>query len=270
VNRVFVVSDGTGETAERVLKAALAQFEGAAVKVERRPEVRTEEQVRQVVHEVAQAGGFIVHTLVSDESRDEMVREGRLQNVETIDLMGPLLARLSQQLAVSPSEKPGLFRQLNEEYFRRVETMEFAFHHDDGQRAHELSHAEIVLAGVSRTFKTPLSIYLAFRGWLVANVPIVPQIDLPPELFALPPGRVIGLTVDPVRLAELRRVRAQRLGGATGDYADPTSVRHEVAYALRLFREQRWPVVEVTGKPIEESASEILALVRRQGDTSTR
>jgi regulator of PEP synthase PpsR (kinase-PPPase family) len=270
VNRVFVVSDGTGETAERVLKAALAQFEGAAVKIERRSEIRAEEQVRQIVQEAAQASGFIIHTLVSDELRDAMVREGRLQNVETIDLMGPLLARLSQQFAVSPSEKPGLFRQLNEEYFRRIETMEFAFHHDDGQRAHELSKAEIVLVGVSRTFKTPLSIYLAFRGWFVANVPVVPRIDLPPELFALPPGRVIGLTIDPVRLAELRRVREQRLGGATGDYADLASVRHEVAYALHLFRERQWPVVEVTNKPIEESASEILALVRQQGDTAIR
>jgi regulator of PEP synthase PpsR (kinase-PPPase family) len=263
VNHVFVVSDGTGETAERVLKAALAQFEGAAVKVERRPEVRTEEQVRQTVQEAARSAGLIVHTLVSDELRDAMAREGRLQNVETIDLMGPLLARLSRQFAVSPAEKPGLFRQLNEEYFRRVETMEFAFHHDDGQRAHELSKAEIVLVGVSRTFKTPLSIYLAFRGWFVANVPIVPGIDPPPELFDLPPGRVIGLTIDPVRLTELRRVREQRLGGATGDYADLASVRREVAYALRLFHEQHWPVVGVTDKPIEESAAEILAIVRK-------
>jgi regulator of PEP synthase PpsR (kinase-PPPase family) len=262
VNQVFVASDGTGETAERVLKAALTQFEGA-VKIERRSEVRTVEKVRQVVHEAAQAGGFIVHTLVSDELRDEMVREGRLQNVETIDLMGPLLARLSRQFAVSPSEKPGLFRQLNEEYFRRIETMEFAFHHDDGGRAHELPQAEIVLVGVSRTFKTPLSIYLAFRGWFVANVPVVPGIDLPPELFDLPADRVIGLTIDPVRLAELRRVREQRLGGATGDYADLESVRREVAYALRLFHEQHWLVVEVTDKPIEESVSEILALVRK-------
>lgn len=270
MNHVFVASDGTGETAERVLKAALMQFEEAVVEIERRPEVRTEEQVRQIVQEASQAGGFIVHTLVSDELRDAMVREGRLQDVETIDLIGPLLARLSQQFAISPSEKPGLFRQLNEEYFRRVETMEFAFHHDDGQRAHELSKAEIVLVGVSRTFKTPLSIYLAFRGWFVANVPVVPGIDLPTDVFNLPPGRVIGLTIDPARLAELRRVREQRLGGTTGDYADPKSVRREVAYAIRLFHERQWPVVEVTNKPIEESASEILTLVRQQAGASTR
>jgi regulator of PEP synthase PpsR (kinase-PPPase family) len=246
------------------------QFEGAAIEIERCPEIRTEEQIRQTVQEAAQADGFIIHTLVSDELRGVMVREGRLQNVETIDLMGPLLARLSHQFAVSPSEKPGLFRQLNEEYFRRIETMEFAFHHDDGRRAHELSKAEIVLVGVSRTFKTPLSIYLAFRGWFVANVPIVTGINPPPDLFSLPPGRVIGLTIDPARLAELRRVREQRLGGATGDYAKLETVRREVAHALNLFRAQRWPVVEVTDKPIEESASELLALMRQQGAISTR
>jgi regulator of PEP synthase PpsR (kinase-PPPase family) len=268
VNHVFVVSDGTGETAERVLKAALTQFEGADVEIERRAGVRTGEQVLCIVQEAAQVKGFIIHTLVSDELRDVMVRQGRLQNVETIDLMGSLLARLTRQFAISPSEKPGLFRQLNEEYFRRIETMEFAFHHDDGRRAHELSKAEIVLAGVSRTFKTPLSIYLAFRGWFVANVPVMLGIDPPAELFTLAPGRVIGLTIDPSRLAELRRVREQRLGGATGDYAKLEAVRREVAYASDLFHAQRWPVVEVTDKPIEESASEILALVR-QSDTST-
>ena len=152
MNHVFVASDGTGETTERVLKAALTQFEGAGVEVERRPGIRTGEQVQQIVQEAAQADGFIIHTLVSDELRDAMVREGRLQNIETIDLMGPLLARLSQQFTVSPSEKPGLFRQLNEECFRRIETMEFAFHHDDGQRAHELSQAEIALHYLEEAF----------------------------------------------------------------------------------------------------------------------
>jgi regulator of PEP synthase PpsR (kinase-PPPase family) len=260
--RVFVVSDGTGVTAEQVLSAALMQFEGAEVEVGRRPGVRSGEQVRRVVQEAAQVGAFVVHTLVSDKLREEIVRAGRLHNVETIDLMGPLLARLSQQLAVSPAEKPGLFRQLNEEYFRRIETVEFALRHDDGLRVRELPQAEIVLVGVSRTFKTPLSIYLAFKGWLVANVPILPKVRLPAVLFDLPPGRVFGLTVDAERLAALRRVRQEHLGGATGEYADPDSVRREVEYALSIFRSQRgWPVIDVTDKPIEEIASEILALV---------
>ncbi|HDQ72469.1 MAG TPA: kinase/pyrophosphorylase [Chloroflexi bacterium] len=259
--RVFVVSDGTGATAEQVLNAALTQFAGAPVEIERRSGVRTEGQIRQIVEEVAAVGGFIVHTLVSDDLRAVMLREGRTHNVETIDLMGPLLARLSQQLSVSPAEKPGLFRQLNEEYFRRMETIEFAYHHDDGRRAHELDQAEIVLVGVSRTFKTPLSIYLAFKGWFVANVPLVLELKPPDALFKLPQGRVCGLSIDPDRLADLRQTRERHLGGATGYYADPTYVRREVEYALNIFRSQHgWPVVDVTDKPIEETAAEILAL----------
>ena len=262
--RVFAVSDGSGRTAERALIAALTQFTGAEVEIERRAKVRTEEQVCQVVQEVAQIGGFIVHTLVSDGLREVMLREGRMCNVETIDLMGPLLARISQQLAISPAEKPGLFSQLNEEYFRRIETMEFAYCHDDGRRVHELPQAEIVLVGVSRTFKTPLSIYLSFKGWFVANVPIILKVKPPPVLFDLPPRRVCGLTIDPVRLAELRRVRHEYLGGAVGDYADLDFVRREVGYALNIFRDHpKWPVVDVTDKPIEEIAAEILALVKR-------
>jgi regulator of PEP synthase PpsR (kinase-PPPase family) len=265
--RVFVVSDGTGATAEQVLKAALTQFKGAPVKIERRSTVRSQEQVRHVVREAAKAGGCIVHTLVLDELRDEMLRGGRFYNVETIDLMGPLLARLSQHLSISPSEKPGLFRQLNKEYFRRIETMEFALHHDDGRRVAELDRAEIVLVGVSRTFKTPLSIYLAFRGWFVANVPIIMGKDPPSTLLELPAGRVFGLTIDPWRLAELRQVRDERWGGALGDYADPDFVQREVAYAEGVFRSHpEWPVIDVTNKPIEEITSELLALMGEVGD----
>ncbi len=264
--RVFVVSDGTGATAEQVLQAALTQFGHADVLVERRPAIRTEAQVQEVVSEAARSHGFIIHTLVSDRLREAIFHAGRTYNVETIDLMGPLLARLSNQLGTSPAEHPGLFRQLNDEYFRRIETMEFALRHDDGQRIHELEKAEIVLVGVSRTFKTPLSVYLAFRGWFTANVPIVPTVRPPVALFNLPPGTVCGLTMDPLHLAELRRARETYLGGAVGDYADPENVRREVEYALSIFRSQRgWPVIDVTNKPIEETAAEILAsLGRRQ------
>ncbi|MDY6875270.1 MAG: pyruvate, water dikinase regulatory protein [Chloroflexota bacterium] len=261
MHHVFIVSDGTGVTAEQVLNAALMQFTGAEVEVKRRSGVRTEEQVHQVVQEAAQASGFIVHTLVSDRLREVMLRTGRQHNIETIDLMGPLLARISQQLAVSPAEKPGLFRQLNEEYFQRIEAMEFAYHHDDGRRVSELPHAEIVLVGVSRTFKTPLSIYLAFKRWFVANVPIMLKTKPPSVLFDLPSNSVFGLTINPVRLAELRRARDEYLGGATGDYSNPDFVRREVEYALSIFRNQpEWSVVDVTDKPIEEIASEILTL----------
>lgn len=260
--RVFVVSDGTGGTAERALNAALTQFQGVKIEIEVRPAVRTEKQVRDAVEKAAQVGGFIVHTMVSNELRRVMLRTGRLHNVETIDLMGPLLSRLSHQLDVSPVEKPGLFQQLNEDYFRRIETMEFAFRHDDGQHIEDVPHAEIVIVGVSRTFKTPLSVYLAFKRWLVANVPIVLDIEPPPILSELPPGHVVGLTSNVDSLAVLRRVRLRYLGGVPTEYADLEYVRREVIYALRIFESHKWPIIDVTGKPIEEIASEIVSLIR--------
>ncbi|MEJ2048408.1 MAG: kinase/pyrophosphorylase [Calditrichota bacterium] len=263
MNYVFVVSDGTGGTAERALNAAMTQFESTQVQIELRPGVRSEDQVKQIVEEAAKVKGIIIHTLVSDEIRHYLIRMSRLHNVENIDIMGPLLSRLSQQFSVTPSQKPGLFRQLNEDYFRRIETMEFALKHDDGQRINELKQAEIVLVGVSRTFKTPLSVYLAFKRWFVANVPIILDMEPPAILSEIPPDRVFGLTMDTRRLATLRRIRDEYLGGQTGEYSSLDYVRREVLYALRVFENPpRWQVINVTGKPIEEIASEIIALAQ--------
>jgi regulator of PEP synthase PpsR (kinase-PPPase family) len=260
-----VVSDGTGGTAERALQAALTQFQNLELNIELRSSVRTQEQVELIVKEAADAGAFIVHTLVSNEIREFMLHQGRIYNIETFDLMGPLLSRLSQQFALTPAEKPGLFRQLNEDYFRRIETMEFALQHDDGQRLNNIHRAEIVLVGVSRTFKTPLSIFLAFKQWYVANVPIVMEVEPPQVLSELEKGKIFALTMDSRRLANLRQARHDYLGGASGQYAELDYVRQEVVYALKYFEKHPdWPVVNVTGKPIEEIAAEIIALTRRE------
>jgi regulator of PEP synthase PpsR (kinase-PPPase family) len=214
-----------------------------------------------VVREAKRANGFIVHTIVTDKLRDLILRHGRENNVDTIDLMGGLLSRLSQEFAVSPAEKPGLFGQINKSYFRRIETMEFAFHHDDGQRVNDLKKAEIVLLGVSRTFKTPLSIYLAFKEWFVGNVPILVGSELPQIIHNLAPSKIFCLDTNARALAELRRTRQSYLGGAAGDYDDIESVRVELMYARRIFsKNSKWAVINVTNKPIEEIASEILAI----------
>lgn len=262
VNTIFVVSDGTGRTAERTLRAALAQFPGAEVEIVVRSNVRTVDRVRRVVAEAAAAQGFIVHTIVTRAVREAMIRTGRESNVETIDLMGPLLARLTETLAASPAEKPGIFARLNKTYFRRIETMEFALRHDDGQRLEEVRKAEIVLVGVSRTFKTPLSIYLAFKGWFVANVPLVMGQEPPEILDKIPVRRVFCLDTNARELGELRRSRDEYLKGAAGpDYADPETVRIELIQARQYFaRHPGWSVINVTNKPIEEIATEILAL----------
>ena len=264
VYQIFVISDGTGGTAEQMLRAALTQFTGTEVKIHRFPEVRTEDQVLEIVEEAVRVQSFIVHTVVSAEMRSIIGDVGRLHGVETIDLMGPLLAQLTYQFSDAPSGKPGLFRKLNKEYFQRIEAMEFAFRHDDGQRAKELHNADLVLLGVSRTFKTPLSIYLAFKGWLVGNVPIISDIPPPPDIFDLPDGKVFCLTTNANHLSVLRSVRHEHLGGATGDYAKVDYIRRELTYANELYRRRPdWPVIDVTKKPIEEIAAQILIRKRK-------
>ncbi len=263
---IYIVSDGTGRTAEQALHAALIQFPEVKVNLIRKPKVRSEQKVAHVIREAKQTGGFIVHTLVTDKLREVMLRGGRKQNVDTIDLMGGLLGQLSEEFSVSPAEKPGLFGQLNKAYFRRIETMEFAFHHDDGQRVNELKKAEIVLLGVSRTFKTPLSIYLAFKGWFVANVPIVIGQEVPPIVHKLLASNVFCLDTNARALTELRRARQNYLGGAVGDYDDIEYVRMELMNARKIYSNQPgWAIVNVTNKPIEEIASEILTLKGKRG-----
>ncbi|MDO9578576.1 MAG: pyruvate, water dikinase regulatory protein [Candidatus Cloacimonadales bacterium] len=260
---VYIVSDGTGKTAELALKSALTQFAGIGVMINRKPGIINEQQIDEVVEEAEKNNGFIVHTLVSDKTRAHMLMQGRLHNVETIDIMGPLLSRLSNLLAVSPSQKPGLFNHLNEAYFRRVETMNFAFKHDDGLRTAEIGKAEIVLVGVSRTFKTPLSIYLAFKGWLVANVPIVFNMPIPDGLHEMDQSKVFYLNTNAKRLSELRNVRSQRFGEQTGEYSTYEYVRGELMYGRRICTNHPgWSNITVTSKSIEEIASEIIALIR--------
>jgi [pyruvate, water dikinase]-phosphate phosphotransferase / [pyruvate, water dikinase] kinase len=263
MEKIFVVSDGTGRTAEQILKAALTQYPNARVEIIMKPEVRTEQQIDDLIAEVVETKGIILHTLVSQVLRENLLRQSRLHDIDAIDLMGPLLSRLSQHLSNSPTEEPGLFYRLNKEYFKRIDSMQFAFNHDDGQRYYEYEKAEIILVGVSRTFKTPLSIYLAFKGWFVGNYPVVLGVDPPEILGRLPQGHVYGLNTNPSDLSTLRSVRQEYLGGNTGEYSTLEYVKKELYYAQGIFNKYQWPVINVTNKPIEEIASEILAIKRR-------
>ena len=225
--------------------------------------VRSPERVREIMEEAEKSQGFVVHTLVSAELRQIVFAEGRHRGIATIDLMGPLLARLTALLATVPRSEPGLFRPFDEAYLSRVEAIRFTVDHDDGRRINELSRADIVLVGVSRTCKTPTSMYLATQGWRVANVPLVLGIEPSPQLFALPRRRVVILIVQPTRLATLRRTRVQRIGAAIPGYADPDHVQKEIAFTYELRRRRPdWPVVDMTAKPVEEAAAEIVNLVK--------
>lgn len=259
--QIVVASDATGHTAEVVVRAALAQFRGAEVQVHLRRNVRTPQDVRETVREAGQLGGLIVHTLVSQDMRSLMLTEARAQHVPTIDLLGPLLLRLEDLLALQPLATPGLFRDVDAEYRRRFDVMDFTVRHDDGQAPEGLLQAELILVGVSRTSKTPLSMFLAWRGLRVANVPIVHQLPLPEELSRIAPQRVVGLTIKPERLLELRRSRLQQMETPPKfPYADVRQIWSELEYARTLCAGAGWPMVDVTDKSIEEVAAEILVL----------
>jgi len=223
------------------------------------------DRARQVVQEAAESQGFIVHTLVDSDVRQAMLEEGHRLGVATVDLMGPLLARLTELLATAPLSEPGLFQPFDEAYLDWIEALKFAVSHDDGRNTHELPQAEIVLVGVSRTFKTPLSIYLANRGWRVANVPLILGMEPPKKLFTLPKNRVVATMMQPERLAALRGMRAHRLGSGSLGYADLDSVRREVAYAYeRIGRRPDWPIIDMTAKSVEEAAAEIIDLLGKR------
>jgi hypothetical protein len=264
IQQVFIISDGTGRTAEQVLNAALMQFENSKVQTAIHAHVNTEDQILEIIKEASVSKGLVLFTVVSKKLREFINAQCRSYDVEAIDLMGPLLAHFSHHFSYLPSEKPGLYYEVNKSYFKRIEAVEYTLRHDDGQRIEELDKAEIVILGVSRTVKTPVSIYLAHKGWMVANIPIVLGIEPPDILFTIPPERVFCLTTFPNHLAELRKVREKHLGGNLGEYARPAYIMKELEYANSIYRRQsRWTKVDITNKPIEEISMEILAGLRK-------
>jgi regulator of PEP synthase PpsR (kinase-PPPase family) len=259
---IYAVSDATGTTAERVVRAAIVQFDDHRIEITRHGGVRDIVQIREIVNKASLTGGFVVHTFVYEELRHVMLTEGRSHNVTTIDLMGPLLARLSESLAMQPRAEPGIFQPFDSAYIERIEAINFTVRHDDGKNIDDLDQADIIIVGVSRTSKTPLSIYLAYRGWKVANIPIILGVDPPDMLFKLPRKRVVGLIIKPERLTLLRQARLAKMGTHALGYADLEHIRKEVAFSYQVFERRRdWPLVDVSSKPIEETASEVVTLV---------
>lgn len=211
---VLIVSGGVGSSGEQLVRTALAQFPSANVPVVLMPHVRTMDEVGEAVDRAEASGSIIVHTLVDPRLRPALSALARVKKVTAIDLMGELLDHLAEDLGQSPMGQPGLYRQLHKAYFERMDAIEFAVAHDDGLRASELPLAEIVLVGVSRSGKTPLSMYLSVLGWKVANVPWIKDIDLPPELLEIDRRRVVALSIEPGQLVAYRQWRQRRLGVA--------------------------------------------------------
>jgi [pyruvate, water dikinase]-phosphate phosphotransferase / [pyruvate, water dikinase] kinase len=258
---IYIVSGGAGASGEHLVRTVLAQFGRADAPISILARVRTEEKVKEAVDRAAQSAGIIVHTMVDAELRQKLKEYAGQAEILAIDLIGPLLTHLQSLLQRAPAGEPGLYRQLNREYFERIEALEFTMRHDDGRRPEDLPKAQIVLVGVSRVGKTPLSIYLSLVGWKVANVPLVRQVDPPPELFQVDQRRIVGLTITPRQLGVYRRWRQHELGIPDGDYVDHAKISEELRNAQRFFYQNNYPVVDVTNKPIETIAEEVIGLV---------
>jgi regulator of PEP synthase PpsR (kinase-PPPase family) len=267
----YLVSGGTGASGEQLTRTVLAQFPEGNIYLVVVPHVRYEEQIDGVVRVAKNEGATLLHTMVDPGLRRYLGDLCNSEGVPAIDLMGDLLDRLEYLLGRPPLGQPGLYRQLHQDYFERVAAMEYTMAHDDGRDPAGWTKAGILLVGISRVGKTPLSLYLSVLGWKVANYPLVPGMELPPELGQVDPRRVFGLTIEPGQLVHLRQERQLRLGVAGySAYTDPEQVYAEVEFGRRLYRGHSFTVIDVTDKPLESTADEVLRLVTARFDTKAR
>jgi regulator of PEP synthase PpsR (kinase-PPPase family) len=262
---ILAVSDGTGSSADHLIRSMLVQFGDPPVPVIKVPGVSTPQDVANAIALATERGGtMVVHTILDASLRSELVRQCTALGMQCIDLVGELLDGLAKRLGPPSTLRPGLYRRLHREYFQRVEAIDFAISHDDGQNLATLADADIVLLGVSRSGKTPLSMYLAMQGWKVANVPLVAGIAPPAQLEQVDPRRVVGLKIASELLVHHRAHRQSALGTFSTQYTDPMRIFHEVETARAYYRRRRVPTVDVTNKPIESSAREVVAIVTRR------
>jgi hypothetical protein len=261
---LHIVSDATGETATRLVMALEAQFPEQPFEEIRHPRVETVEDLQLAVERAKGRPAVVVYTLVKPELREEMRILCRRAKVHYCDILGPPLASIAKVSGTGAQMKAGARPPLNSAYFKRMAAIEFAVKYDDGQGAMGLREADIVLVGVSRTSKTPVSMFLGSMGFRTANVPIVKGIAPPEELFRIDPAKVVGLTIDPERLAEIRRERARQMQAARQQYAGLVAIHDELAEAADIHRRLGCPVIDVTELSVEETATRIVRLVERR------
>jgi len=261
---VYIISGGVGASGEQLVNTVLAQFPESSIQLSTVGNVRQIQQIETVLAQARADNGTIVHTLVDAQLREYLLNLAQTLGVVTIDLMGTLLTRLESVLGQAPLGQPGRYRQMNRPYFERVAAIEYTLAHDDGLRPEDWPAADVVLVGVSRTGKTPLSVYLSILGWKVANYPIVPEVPIQPKLFQLAPTHVIGLTIDLDRLLTFRRQRSSLLGiSSETNYADPEEVEEELRTARKVFRRGGFFTLNVTDKTLEASADEVIKRINR-------
>jgi regulator of PEP synthase PpsR (kinase-PPPase family) len=264
---LHLLSDSTGETLENIAKAALAQYDDVETIRHFWPMVRTEAHLERILQEIAQNPGLVVYTLVNSTTRRILEQRCRSLGLPAVAPLDPVNAALSGKLGQQAKARPGRKHVLDAAYFARVDAFQFTIAHDDGIGQEDWEEAEVLLVGVSRSSKTPTSIYLANRGYKTANIPIIVESPPPPALFGLKHPLVVGLTTSADRLIQVRRNRLLSLNQAPEtDYVDAEAVQREVTFARRMFADNGWPVIDVTRRSIEETAAAILNLLaEREG-----
>ena len=262
---VYILSDSVGETAELVAKAAASQYNSGKVEIRRIPYVDDEEIIRETVAEARENDGIIVYTIITPFLRELVRHLAQQAGVPQADIMGPVMTAFAQIMPEDPKMEPGLVRRLDSQYFRRVEAIEFAVKYDDGKDPRGLKLADLVLIGVSRTSKTPLSMFLANKQIKVANVPLVPEVRPPEELFEVSQEKVVGLTIAPDQLFAIRKERLLALGlRHQSSYASLERILKELEFSEGIMKNLGCPVFDVTNKAVEETAGRLLELLRRR------
>jgi len=255
---LHVLTGGSGRTCQQVLQACLAQFPGVRTNVVLRPRVDSVHAAQIEAEAAARARALVCHSLVDPAVRWQFELHADRRGVPYVDVLGPMVSAVEDATAVAPLGRPGLSYQLNKEQFDRMDAVDFTLAHDDGQRAHELHRADIVVVGVSRVSKSVTCFYLAYRGVRAANVPLCEGIAPPQELLQLPPAKVVGLTMNPHRLRMLREVRLAAMKSEAANYADEAAIQSELRYAQRLMTTHGWRSIDVSYKAVEEVAVDLI------------
>ncbi len=259
---IYVVSGGKGVAGHSMLQSLLVQYPDNNIQVVIVPDVQTPEKVDDVIAKTIRTGGFIVHTLVTRDLRHYLISKCEINGIKHADMMGKMADFLELDLGLQSINEPGLFHRINAPYFQRVEAIEYTMDHDDGVNPERLFDADVILTGVSRAGKTPLSIYMSMFGWKVANVPLVEGIQPPKELFDVDARRVFGLVISADHVIAHRQKRLASLGQfPTESYTDQHSVRKDLMYANLIFERGGFTKINVTNKPIESTANEILQMI---------
>jgi len=256
---IFILSDSVGDTAELVIKAGLSQFLTKDYEIERVPYVEDEQTIDETLQSVKEKEGILGFTMVNPDLRMYINKQAKKLEIESIDIMGPMMDAMGKVFKDEPRLEPGLVYKLDKDYFERIESIEFAVRYDDGRDPRGISKADIVLIGVSRTSKTPLSQYLAHKRLKVANVPVMPEVDVPEELFDLDPKKCIGLKINPDKLNNIRKERLKALGlGEHANYAQKKRIEEELVYFNKIIDKLGCEVIDVSDKAVEETANIIL------------